>query len=98
MYYFFLILLFVTPFLVLGTYLMTTEKQSTLMIAVCHALAMLTNIVLVLNCPAPMCGLKEDAPDRWTLAGAFVGAHLVMGGLHAWYLWMKQGKTSSTPR
>jgi len=88
----FIILLFVTPFLLLSTYLMTIRQKSFRRIFIAHTIAFLVYMTFVINYSKLLTGHDEYGLGQLGLAILFITIHIIIGFIHGLYITLKKKK------
>ena len=86
----FIILLFVTPFLLLSTYLMTAKRKSFWKIFTAHTIVFATYMTFVINYSKLLTGHDEYGIGQLGLGILFVIIHIIIGFAHGLYITLKR--------
>lgn len=93
MYNALLILLFISPLLLLATYIMTINMESFWKICIAHTIVFIAYMTLLMNYSK----LLITAHDEYGLGQLALGftiviVHIIIGFIHGLYLWLNKSK------
>ena len=94
MYQLFLLLIFILPFLLLATYLMTAKAKSFKRIFLAHTITFLVYMAFVINYSRLLTGHDEYGLGQIGLGIAFISAHIIIGFVHGVYITYKNKQAS----
>ena len=90
MYIVFIIILFVTPFLLLSTYLMTARRKSFWKIFIAHTIVFAIYMTFIINYSKLLTGYDEYGLGQLGLGILFVFIHIIIGFAHGLYITLKK--------
>lgn len=86
----FLILLLLSPFLLLATYLMTAKSKSFWKIFVAHTVAFIIYLTFVINYSKLLTGHDEYGLGQLGLGILFIIVHIIIGFVHGLLITLKR--------
>lgn len=89
----FLILLLVSPFLLLATYLMTVKSKSFWKIFTAHTIAFIVYMTFVINYSKLLTGHDEYGLGQLGLGILFIIGHIIIGFTHGLFITLKRRQT-----
>lgn len=89
----FLILLVVSPFLLLATYLMTARSKSFWKIFSAHTVAFIIYMTFVINYSKLLTGHDEYGLGQLGLGILFIIGHIIIGFAHGLFITLKRRQT-----
>lgn len=89
----FLILLLVSPFLLLATYLMTAKSKSFWKIFLAHTVAFIIYMTFVINYSKLLTGHDEYGLGQLGLGILFIIGHIIIGFAHGLFITLKRRQT-----
>ena len=89
---FLLILLLISPFLLLATYLMTTKSKSFWKIFIVHTIVFVIYMTFVFNYSKLLTGHDEYGLGQIGLGILFIVGHILIGFAHGLYMKFKRQK------
>jgi len=90
----FIILLFLSPFLLLSSYLMIAKTQSFWKIFIAHTIVFAVYMTIVINYSTIITGHDEYGLGQIGIGIAFIIIHIIIGFTHGLYLTLKSRKLS----
>lgn len=87
-----LILLFVSPFLLVATYLMTAKSKSFWKIFTAHTIAFVVYLTFVINYSKLVTGHDEYGLGQLGLGILFIISHIIIGFAHGLFIGLKKRK------
>ncbi len=89
----FLILLMVSPFLLLATYLMTAKSKSFWKIFIAHTIIFILYMNFVINYSTLLTGHDEYGLGQLGLGILFIIGHIIIGFAHGLFITLKRRQT-----
>ena len=89
----FLILLLVSPFLLLATYLMTAKSNSFWKTFLAHTVAFIVYMTFVINYSTLLTGHDEYGLGQLGLGILFIIGHIIIGFAHGLFITLKRRQT-----
>ena len=89
----FLILLLISPFLLLATYLMTAKSKSFWKIFTAHTITFVVYMIFVINYSKLMTGHDEYGLGQLGLGILFIIGHIIIGFVHGLFITLKRRQT-----